>query len=51
MEEAMKEYRALILSEKCRLSFPAAIPPRMWAGGKVGYVNTKSKATRNDERY
>ena len=35
--------RALNLSDKCRLSLPAAAQAGAWAVGRVGYVNTISE--------
>jgi hypothetical protein len=40
---------AHILSEGYHLSFPAAIPLRVWAVESVGYVNTINEPTGSEK--
>jgi len=35
----MGELRAIILSDEYRLTLPTATTPRVWAVGRVGYVD------------
>jgi hypothetical protein len=41
------EYWAHILLDDYCLSFPTATPPYMWAFNRIGYVDMRSKPTRN----
>jgi hypothetical protein len=40
-----QHYRLLILSDKYRGPFPAAIPPRVWENSRVAHVNARQTAS------